>query len=205
MANWGDTPSPFSERFPLESMRSGGAIPPPSKFLVSQRYLCDTLWRQGKWVRYPPLRYYLKRVLCDMGYLALGRWGALPRPTDSLSLFKIQEKAQSQSLAGVLDAQIASDFKSNLLAIWNRLWLWSSFLPFGERKARKNTNKARSFSLLRTPNLAGKQRKKQSTKSKEYSLQKKARKSEKKARETRFGDFELLRFRLRFLPSLPQI
>ena len=26
-----DTPSPFSERSPLESMRSGGAIPPPRK------------------------------------------------------------------------------------------------------------------------------------------------------------------------------
>ena len=37
-----DTPSPFSERFPLESMRSGGAIPPPSKG-VSQRYWRDTL------------------------------------------------------------------------------------------------------------------------------------------------------------------
>ena len=46
---------------------------PPSKG-VSQRYLRDTLWKQGKWVRYPPLRYYLERVLRDMGgYLALGR------------------------------------------------------------------------------------------------------------------------------------
>ena len=32
-----DTPSPFSERFPFESMRSGGAIPPPQK-----GYLSDT-------------------------------------------------------------------------------------------------------------------------------------------------------------------
>ena len=38
-----DTPSHFSERFPLgEHSRSGGAIPSPSKG-VSQRYLCDTL------------------------------------------------------------------------------------------------------------------------------------------------------------------
>ena len=29
--------------------------------------------KQGEHVRYPPLRYYLERVLCDMGgYLALG-------------------------------------------------------------------------------------------------------------------------------------
>ena len=37
-----DAPSPFSERFPLESMRSGGAMPPPTQG-VSQRYFRDTL------------------------------------------------------------------------------------------------------------------------------------------------------------------
>ena len=36
-----DTPSPFSERFPLESMRSGGAIPAPPK-AWQQGYLSDT-------------------------------------------------------------------------------------------------------------------------------------------------------------------
>ena len=40
--------------------------PPPSKG-VSQRYSRDTLWKQAKWVRYPPLRYYVERVLRDWG------------------------------------------------------------------------------------------------------------------------------------------
>ena len=42
MANWVRYPLPLSERFPLESMRRGGAILPPLKG-VSQRYLRDTL------------------------------------------------------------------------------------------------------------------------------------------------------------------
>ena len=60
-------PTPFLSVSPLESMRSRGCdTPPPSKG-VSQRYWRDTTWKQGKWVRYPPLRYYLERVLRDMG------------------------------------------------------------------------------------------------------------------------------------------
>ena len=70
-----DTPSPFSEHFPLGEHAKWRCDTPPSKG-VSQRYLRDTLWKQGKRVRYPPLRYYLERVLRDMGgYLALGRLG----------------------------------------------------------------------------------------------------------------------------------
>ena len=66
-------PPPFLSVSPLKNIRSGGAIPPPSKE-VSQRYLRDTLWKQGKWVRYPPLRYYLERVLRDMG--GISHWAA---------------------------------------------------------------------------------------------------------------------------------
>ena len=45
--------------------------PPPTKG-VSQRYLRDTLGNKSKCVRYPPLRYYLERVLRNMwGHLAL--------------------------------------------------------------------------------------------------------------------------------------
>ena len=40
--------------------------PPPRKG-VSQRCLRETLWKQGKRLGYPPLRYYLERVLRDMG------------------------------------------------------------------------------------------------------------------------------------------
>ena len=55
----------FLSLSPLESMRSGGAMPPTKG--VSQRYLRDTTRKQGKW-------YYLEKVLRDMGgaYLALG-------------------------------------------------------------------------------------------------------------------------------------
>ena len=66
-------PPPFLSVAPLESMRSGGAIPPPRNGYLSDTGAipyenkaagCDT----------PPLRYYLERVLRDMGgYLALGR------------------------------------------------------------------------------------------------------------------------------------
>ena len=48
-------------------MRSGGAIPPPTK----GGYLSDTCAipyeNKAKSVRYPPLRHYLERVLRDMG------------------------------------------------------------------------------------------------------------------------------------------
>ena len=60
-------------RFPLGEHAKWRCDNPPSKG-VSQRYLRDTLWKQGKWVQYAPLQYYLERVLRDMGgYLALGR------------------------------------------------------------------------------------------------------------------------------------
>ena len=56
-----DTPFPFSECLPLgEHAKWRCNTPSPPKG-VSQRYL------QGKWVRYPPLRYYLERVLRDRG------------------------------------------------------------------------------------------------------------------------------------------
>ena len=57
-----------------ESMRSGGAIPPPQK-----GYLSDTgaipHENKAKWVRYPPLRYYLEKVLRDMGGV-ISHWAA---------------------------------------------------------------------------------------------------------------------------------
>ena len=81
-----DTPSAFSEHFPLWEHAKWRCDTPPSKG-VSQRYLRDTLWKQGRWVRYPPLRYYLERVLRDMGG-GLSRTGppkpALKRPNRHL-------------------------------------------------------------------------------------------------------------------------
>ena len=70
-----DNPSSFSEPFPLAEQVSGGAITtPPHTKEVSQRYLCDTTWKQGKIGATPPLRYYLEKELRDMGgYLAPGR------------------------------------------------------------------------------------------------------------------------------------
>ena len=66
-------PAPFSERFRLGEHAKWRCDTPPSKG-VSQRYWRDSLWKQGKWVRYPPLRYYLERVLRDRG--GITHWAA---------------------------------------------------------------------------------------------------------------------------------
>ena len=58
-------PPPFLSASPLESMRSGGAIPPLKRGIPA--ILARHPMKQGKWVRYPPLRDYLERVLRDMG------------------------------------------------------------------------------------------------------------------------------------------
>ena len=59
---------------PLESMQSGGAIPPPQK-----GYLSDTsaipLENKAKGVRYAPLRYYLEKVLRHMAK-GISHWAA---------------------------------------------------------------------------------------------------------------------------------
>ena len=63
-----DTPSPFSEHFPLESMRSGGAIPPPPK-----GYLSDTCA-----IPYENKANGCDTPLCDTiskGYCAI--WGGI--------------------------------------------------------------------------------------------------------------------------------
>ena len=53
--------------------------PPPQK----KRYLSDTCAipdeNKAKWVRYPPLRYYLERVLRDRGG-GISHWAAKPTP-----------------------------------------------------------------------------------------------------------------------------
>ena len=59
-------PPPFLSVSPLESMRSGGAIPPPPP--PKEGYL------SAKWVRHPPLRYYLETVLHDRG--SISHWAA---------------------------------------------------------------------------------------------------------------------------------
>ena len=56
-----------------QSMRCGGETPPPPPKRGISAILARYFLKTGKWVRYPPLRYYLEKVLCDMGgYLALG-------------------------------------------------------------------------------------------------------------------------------------
>ena len=61
-----DTPSPLFWAFPHWRACEVEVRYPPSKG-VSQRYLRDTLRKQGKRVRYPTLRYYLEKVLRDTG------------------------------------------------------------------------------------------------------------------------------------------
>ena len=63
-----DSLSPFSERFPLgEHAKWRRDTPPPPE----KGYLSDTCAipyeKKEKRVRYPPLRYWLESVLCDMG------------------------------------------------------------------------------------------------------------------------------------------
>ena len=87
-----DTPSPFSERFPLgEHAKWRCDTPPPPKG-VSQRYLRDTLLKQGKWVRYPPLRYYLEMVLRDRGGISHWAAKAVSHPQESFKFQSIPEK-----------------------------------------------------------------------------------------------------------------
>ena len=65
-------PPPFLSMSPLESMRSGGAIP-PNKRGISEILARDRM-KTRQMGAIPPLRYYLEKVLRDMGgYLELGR------------------------------------------------------------------------------------------------------------------------------------
>ena len=62
-----DTPSPFSEHFPLGVHAKKRCDTPP----FQKGYLSNTSTipyeNKAKRVRYPPLRYYRERVLRDMG------------------------------------------------------------------------------------------------------------------------------------------
>ena len=62
-----DTPSPFSERFLLGGHAKWMWEVHPSHKGVSQRYLRDTTRKQGKWVRYPRLRYLKSEELEKAG------------------------------------------------------------------------------------------------------------------------------------------
>ena len=59
------SPPPFLSVSLGEHANCGGAIPPPPHKGVSQRYLRDTLCKQGKARAIPPVRY-LERALRDM-------------------------------------------------------------------------------------------------------------------------------------------
>ena len=64
----------FSEHFPLgEHAKWGCDTPPPQKGYLSDT-CAITYENKAKRVRYPPLRYYLERVLRDMG--GISHWAA---------------------------------------------------------------------------------------------------------------------------------
>ena len=69
-----DTPPPFLSVSPVESMRSGGATPPPPQ----KGYLGDTgaipYENKANGCDNPPLRYYLEKVLRDRG--GISHWAA---------------------------------------------------------------------------------------------------------------------------------
>ena len=63
-----DTPSPFSEHFPLgEHAKWRCDWPPPKKGYLSDTCSIPYENKANGWVRCPPLRYYLERVLRDRG------------------------------------------------------------------------------------------------------------------------------------------
>ena len=76
MTNWVRYhPPPPSEPFRLREHAKRRCDTPPTKG-VSQWYLRDTIWKQDRKGAIHSLRYYLERVLRDLGgYLALGRQG----------------------------------------------------------------------------------------------------------------------------------
>ena len=66
MANWVRYPPPFSERSPLGEHAKWRCDTPPAKG-VSQRYWRDTLWKQGKSVRYPPSAILSRKGIARYG------------------------------------------------------------------------------------------------------------------------------------------
>ena len=86
-----DTPSPFSERFPLGEHAKWRCDTPPLKRGISAilaRYPMKT--RQMGAI--PPLRYYLERVLRDMGGGGISHWAAKP----SLACSEVQMKGSKR-------------------------------------------------------------------------------------------------------------
>ena len=86
-----DTPTPFSERFPLgEHSKWRCDTPPPPKNGISAilaRYPVKN--KANTLLRYPPLRYHLERVLRDMG-------GGVSR-TGPLSVFSSKTKSSKNA------------------------------------------------------------------------------------------------------------
>ena len=134
MANWVRYPLPLFWAFhPWRACEVEVRYTPPPPKGVSQWYLRDTLWKQGKWVRDPPLRYYLERVLRDRGeYLALGCQGA-DRPAPNL--------VRSKSSQGTLQVRVDNLFGTNICIAWILLvaarMLTETFLPSADLCRKK--------------------------------------------------------------------
>ena len=75
MANWVRYPLPFSERFPLGEHAKWRCDTPPLKRGISAILARYPMKTRQIWVRDPPLRYYLERVLRDMGG-GISHWAA---------------------------------------------------------------------------------------------------------------------------------
>ena len=94
-----DTPSPFSDHFPLESMRNGGAIPPHKKGIsaILARYPMNFKTRQNA----------CDTPLCDTiskGYCAI--WGGGVSRTGPLSQWSIRISSKIRKIIRAADFQL---------------------------------------------------------------------------------------------------
>ena len=92
-----DTPPPFlSVPTPGEHAKWRCDTPPPPPKMGISSILAQYPMKTSKWVRYPPLRYYLEKVLRDMeGYLALGPL-RFPQSENSLAIPTLHSRNSSR-------------------------------------------------------------------------------------------------------------
>ena len=118
-----DTPPPFSERFPLESMQSGGAIPPPLKRGISAipaRYAMKT--RQMGAI--PPSAILSRKGIARYG--GVSRTGPLsPQLFCGQNILLLQEQRKGGfSKGGFCRVQCHAQGNRNDQGYWAQQYIW---------------------------------------------------------------------------------